>query len=189
MTPDGDNIYNGELSIPIDNDNVVDPFFFNLRDVVVTLNAPTELARATYKLGTETSGRIVVLDDEKPVMKIRAISTNLIEADNVTADFEIYSVASPNKLLPLKFFVTPNSFADLSNFVVNDLGSITKDLDFTNDKTSVVLSIPIINDDLSESNGVVRIDISSGTDYEVGTPSRAQVAVTDDDCGSNYQNR
>ena len=32
-----------------------------------------------------------------------------------------------------------------------------------------------------KDNGVVRIDISSGTDYEVGTPSRAQVAVTDDD--------
>ena len=69
--PDGDNVYIGILSIPIDDDNVVDIGFI-IPDVQVTLNTPLDLARATYKLGSTTMGTITVHDNEVPLLAIRS---------------------------------------------------------------------------------------------------------------------
>ena len=157
--PDGDNVYIGILSIPIDDDNVVDIGFI-IPDVQVTLNTPLDLAKATYKLGSTTMGTITVHDNEVPLLAIRATSSNITEGDNDTADFEIYGVASPDKLLTIRYYIIDSSFvnSDITT-AENELDRNYQfaELDFTNGKTTATLSIPIVNDDLAENDGIVKV--------------------------------
>ena len=62
--PDGDGTYSGELSVALDNDDVGEA----TGDITITLN-PNPTA---YELGTTTSGRITIWDDDAPELKVTA---------------------------------------------------------------------------------------------------------------------
>ena len=131
--PDGDGTYTGELSVPLDNDEIGDI----TGDITATLNTnPT-----TYQLGSTTTGRITVWDDDAPELKVTA-GNSITEADNISANFVISAEVSPNDFVMVRY-----TLAESEDFIDNEGADKVAHLDFRNNSKEATLSIPIINDD------------------------------------------
>ena len=184
--PDGDNIYQGEITIPIVDDDTQEFLFLN-GNLKLTLNSDP-VTPATYRLGTVSEGIVVAYDDEIPQYRLDAIAPKVVEAENATADFAVTSIASADRIVPVRYQVKPSSFVDstLTGQGTDD-NYQTAMLDFTGKSKTATLSIPITNDDTAEANGDLTVVLVASNlipaAYAIGTiaENTAQVTIIDDD--------
>ena len=104
------------------------------------------------------------------------------------ATFRVSAEVSPNKQLTIHYIVSGDSSESSdSNFLTpTQLGEQNKILNFSLNVTSVNLTIPLINDNNMEDDGVIVVTIiddknKSGLTYTVGTQNIAKIDVIDDD--------
>ena len=173
---DSDSIYNGTLVVDIHDDDIRE----FTGEIALTLNNDTQSPK-TYDLGSTTRGKISVYDDDLPLLSIASITSSITEADNVTADFEVSSISSVNRYIPVRYQISSNSFVD-------DDGTIKEVyLDFSNGATSATLSIPVVNDENSEADDEIVLTLRSSNkippSYVLASApdNTARVSVYDDD--------
>ena len=173
---DSDSIYNGTLVVDIHDDDIRE----FTGEIALTLNNDTQSPK-TYVLGSTTRGKISVYDDDLPLLSIASITSSITEADNTTADFEVSSISSVNRYIPVRYQISSNSFVD-------DDGTIKEVyLDFSNGATSATLSIPVVNDENSEADDEIVLTLRSSNiippSYVLASApdNTARVSVYDDD--------
>ena len=137
--PDGDNTYIGELTIPLENDDIGEA----TGDIQVVLNADPN-ATKSYQLGTTTTGTISILDDDAPELRVIA-GPSVIEADNTDANFTALAKISPNKFVTVRY-----DLSESQDFILNEGPNKSKILDFTNNKTRATIPIRLNNDTMRD---------------------------------------
>ena len=170
---DGDKVYNGMITIPIDDDPNGEP----TGSVKLRINTNT----GVYRLGSTTEGIVTIRDDDGPELKIKA-GDSVTEAENATADFVFSAEVSPNDLVTIRYdLAVTGDFIDI-------VGTIqTAQLDFSNGAKQATLSIPIVNDRLREDNGTATVtllsdDINRVTYIVAAAPNNsATLNIIDDD--------
>ena len=173
---DGDSTYEGELSIPLDDDEISEM----TGDFKLTLNnAPVSID--PYRLGSTTEGTITVWDDDAPELKITA-GNQITEAENVSADFVISAEVSPNQTITVLY-----NLSESHEFIESEGMGKTANLDFSNNATEATLSIPITSDADVEDDGTITVTLTPDnldtlTYTLASSPNHtAIVSVVDDD--------
>ena len=170
---DGDGTYNGEFSVPLDNDDIGEV----TSDIKLTLNANS----LTFNVGSTTEGIITVWDDDAPELEITA-GESVIEGDNVFANFVVSAEVSPNDNVLVRY-----DLAESHSFIANEGTGKTSLLDFSNGATEATLPIAITNDDEIERAGTITITLTADTadpiTYTLATSpnNTASVNAIDDD--------
>ena len=172
--PDGDDIYNGVLEVPLDDDSNGEI----TADIKLILNAKT----TAYHLGSSTMGVLTVWDNDAPELRVSAITATVTEATNAQANFKISAEVSPNE--PVTIFY---SLAESHDFIVGESINKQQELNFSNGVKEVTLPIAITNDNTIEENGTITFtlfgDLSFQTNYFAAfSPNNSAVInVVDDD--------
>ena len=189
---DGSGNFTQDISILLDNDEIGEA----TGEISVVLHDPasTTPGNQLYSLGTRSSEKVTIYDDDAPELSI-ADGTAVVEGTDSEASFPITAKVSPNKELTVRYTVSqPNTGYDFAL----STGTTTARLDFTNGKTTAMLPIALVADNRAESSGIVRVvleeipaTIDTGTgevildrQYTVSTApgeSFADVMVTDND--------
>ena len=123
-----------------------------------------------YRVGTPSSATVTVTDDDVPAVSVAAGTSSVEEGDDV----EFTLTATPAPAEPLTVAV---SWSETGSY-----------LDGTPEST---VTIPVSgtatvtasteDDGADEADGTVTLTVDSGDGYTVGTPSSADVTVTDND--------
>ena len=143
--PDKDSTFEGELLVPIDNDIVGEA----TGDFKLTLNAKSTV----YRLGARTEGKITVLDDDAPELRIIA-GDPVAEAEGAVANFIISAEVSPNEEVEIRY-----NLAESHNFIDSEGTNLPKRLNFAGGATEAILPIPINNDGTVEDNGTITVTL------------------------------
>ncbi len=165
----------GEITKKIAVDIIGDTEKESHENFTVGLTNPSTGASIAISSAT---GRII--SDDAPNLEIVA-GSSVTEADDVVATFTISTNdESPNDTITVYYNLTESG-----NFIDIEGNNKTINLDFTNGSTDDTLSIPIINDTESESEGTITVtlipDKADPISYFVAVNSEARVRVTDDD--------
>ena len=151
--PDGDQTYSGEFPVVLHKDTAGEP----TADIQLTLNAhPTD--SDTYRLGSTTTGVITVYDDDAPELSISAVTPTITEGANVTADFLVSAVVSPNKMITVRY-----DLAESQDFIDNEGTDKTEILDFSGGSKEETLSITTANDTTNEIDGTITVTLTADT--------------------------
>ena len=143
--PDGDNTYDGELSVPLVNDSVGE----GPGDITLTVNA----SPIVYRLNLNTVSVITMWDDDAPQLKVTA-GESVTEGVNGSVDFHISTPVSPNKFINVRY-----NLVDSFNSITDEgLGKITR-LDFTNGKKMATLSFTLVDDSHVGIDGAVSLTL------------------------------
>ena len=143
--PDGDNTYDGELSVPLINDSVGE----GPGDITLTVNA----SPIVYRLNLNTVSVITMWDDDAPQLKVTA-GESVTEGVNGSVDFHISTPVSPNKFINVRY-----NLVDSFNSITDEgLGKITR-LDFTNGKKMATLSFTLVDDSHVGIDGAVSLTL------------------------------
>ena len=102
-------------------------------DIKLTLNPDTNVPSDLPTWNRSLKVRLTVLDDDAPELSVSAISTSIIEADNVSANFKVSAEISPNKEVTVRYHLT-----DSGDFIAKTDTGIGKtiELDFRGGKWS-----------------------------------------------------
>ena len=124
-----------------------------------------------YTVGAPSSAVVTVTDDDvTPTVSVAAGTSPVTEGTNVSFTL----TATPAPATPLTVAVSwsdPGSFLTgtrPSTVTISTLGTAT-------------VSASTEDDSIDEADGTVTLTVGSGSGYTVGTPSSADVRVTDDD--------
>ena len=172
--PDGDNIYNGELEVTLDEDSVGEV----TGDIKVTLNAKPMI----YRLASSIEGVMTVWDNDAPELKISAVTETITEAVGANANFKISAEVSPNEAVTIHY-----DLAESQNFIDNEGTDKSYNLDFSNNAKEATLPIAITNDNTIEENGTITVTLNADTDsqfeytLDANVDHTAVVNVVDDD--------
>ena len=140
-------------------------------DVKVTVGTGTG-----YTVGTPSSAKVTVNDDDAPAATIKAGTSPVTEGTAATFTVEL-STAAPTGGLSIALTVADASGSD---FVASS-NEGAKTLAFNAGDTSKTYTVATVADSVDEANGAVKVTVGSGTGYSVGSPSSASVTVNDDD--------
>ena len=140
-------------------------------DVTVTVGTGTG-----YTVGTPSSAKVTVNDDDAPAATIKAGTSPVTEGTAASFTVEL-STAAPTGGLTIALTVADASGSD---FVASS-NEGAKTLAFNAGDTSKTYSVATVADTVDEANGDVTVTVGTGTGYTVGSPSSASVTVNDDD--------
>ena len=140
-------------------------------DVTVTVGSGTG-----YTVGSPSSAKVTVNDDDAPAATIKAGTSPVTEGTAATFTVQL-STAAPEGGLSIALTVADASGSD---FVASSYEG-SKTLAFNAGDTSKTYSVATVADTVDEANGDVKVTVGTGTGYTVGTPSSATVTVNDDD--------
>ena len=140
-------------------------------DVTVTVGSGTG-----YTVGSPSSAKVTVNDDDNPAATIKAGTSPVTEGTAASFTVQL-STAAPEGGLTIALTVADASGSD---FVASS-NEGSKTLAFNAGDTSKTYSVATVADTVDEANGDVTVTVGSGTGYTVGTPSSAKVTVNDDD--------
>ena len=140
-------------------------------DVTVTVGSGTG-----YTVGTPSSAKVTVNDDDAPAATIKAGTSPVTEGTAASFTVELSS-AAPTGGLTIALTVADASGSDF----VASANEGSKTLAFNAGDTSKTYSVATVSDTVDEANGAVKVTVGSGTGYTVGSPSSASVTVNDDD--------
>ena len=140
-------------------------------DVTVTVGSGTG-----YTVGTPSSAKVTVNDDDAPAATIKAGTSPVTEGTAASFTVEL-STAAPTGGLTIALTVADASGSDF----VASANEGSKTLAFDAGDTSKTYSVATVADTIDEANGDVTVTVGSGTGYTVGSPSSASVTVDDDD--------
>ena len=146
--PDDNDIYRGELMLPIDNDLMGE----STASVKVSLNA----SPSTYRLSSNLEGTITIFDDDAPELNAEITTSTLTEGVNDFADVVITAKVSPNKIINVRY-----NLAELAgrNYIDNEGNGLSSPLDFSNGATEATISVPIVNDETKEDSGSISVTL------------------------------
>ena len=137
-------------------------------DGTVTL---TVTGGSGYTVGTPSSADVTVTDDDvTPTVSVAADTSPVTEGTNVSFTL----TATPAPAAPLTVAVSLSETGDF----LSDTGPSEVTIP-TSGEVRVTASTE--NDSVDEADGTVTLTVGSGSGYTVGTPSSADVTVTDDD--------
>ena len=159
--PDGDGTYTGELSVPLDDDEIGEA----TGDIKLTINADPD-AEQTYRIGTATEGVITIWDNDAPELSISARNLLVKEDQGASVDFIISAKVSPNKdvdifyrLEEMNDVAAATDIEGIADFIDSETKGKRKTLDLNDGKTEVTISIPIIFDNDDEPNGIITLTL------------------------------
>ena len=140
-------------------------------DVTVTVGTGTG-----YTVGTPSSAKVTVNDDDAPAATIKAGTSPVTEGTAASFTVQL-STAAPEGGLSIALTVADASGSDF----VASANEGAKTLAFNAGDTSKTYSVATVADTVDEANGDVKVTVGTGTGYTVGTPASASVTVNDDD--------
>ncbi len=161
--PAGDTMADVEI-VPID-----DPEFEGTESVVLTV-----VAGADYDVTTPSGGTITIVDDERPVVTVRA-TLDASEAGPVDGAFEISRTGPTQESLAVSFGV----LGDAENGV--DFETIDPAVVIPVGESSVLVPVRPIDDVEIEGAETVVLALAADSEYELGAPALAAVTLADDD--------
>ena len=171
------NSYTASLELDIENDMVAEANGF----ITVTLIATGGTA-SDYTLGSNISEKVIVYDNDMPVLSIAGGAT-VAEGSGAKATFTITSVVDVTERLRVLY--RPDD--GIGNFLIGDTAGNNQIafLDFSGGKTAT-LTLDIADDEVAEEAGMVSVtllaDDASPINYSViASSNTGSVAVTDDD--------
>ena len=132
---------------------------------------------STYTLGTTFGITVNVADnDDLPVINI-ADASPVVEGIDLNAVFTLTAShpASETRTINVSVFGATGFIPSRQIPTTATLAALS---------TTATLNIPIEDDDVDEADGIITVTISAPSnvdDYQIGTESSAQVAVSDDD--------
>ena len=173
--------YVANLPIPI-HDDLIGESTGEISVELLTDNQPAE----TYRIDTSSSNTVnaTIWDDDAPELRITA-GTFVTEDRDQNAMFTVAGHLSPNRNLTL-YYTTSQPETGAGNFLTNE-GADSQSLNFTNNKTSVSLLIPIATDNIAELDGSITVTLAPDqadpiTYTTTNSPQNfASVQVIDDD--------
>ena len=122
-----------------------------------------------YTVGTPSRADVTVTDETVPAVSVEAVSTPVAEG----ADVSFTLTATPAPAAPLTVEV---SWSERGSFLT---GTRPETVTIPTSGT-VTVSASTENDGVDEADGTVTLTVEGGDGYTVGTPSRADVTVTDE---------
>ena len=153
---DGDNTYRGVLSVPLDNDTTGEA----TAEVMVTLDANPLL----YRLGSITTGKITVYDDDAPELILSTTTESVTESFDQFVVFVLTAKISPNKIVDLRYNLVENKLNGKNFIADEDEGNgVSSPLDFRNGITEVRLPFAILDDNVVKNGGEVSIEVIDDT--------------------------
>ena len=152
------------------------------RRVIVTVDQS-----ANYTVGNPSSASVTVNDNDStspspsppttPTITIRSGNPNPV-TEGAGANFTV--TATPPPLSPLNVTVTVTQTGD---FVAS--GNLSSQTVTIPPSGSMTHTVATVNDTMMETNGMVRVTVSQGAGYTVGSLASAAVRVNDDDDGTS----
>ena len=152
--------------------------------VIAVDNDEFSQGKRLHVAGTATSGSRVITQPQQltieideddvpsvPTLSIEAVNGKVVEGNPV--EFKVSVTPTPDTTLVINLDVQESG----DMIAGTEPDSVT----LPAGDSSVVLSIATEDDDSVESDSVISVELKAGTDYEIGTPSRASVTATDDD--------
>ena len=138
----------------------------------ITLTSST-----SYTLGTISSVTVNVTDNDDPPVISIADATAVVEGTDANAVFTLTASNPVSQSRSINVSIT-----GATGFVQPDQIPTTATLDANS--TTATLNIPIHNDEIDESDGIITVTISAPTntdDYQIGSSNVGEVSVSDDD--------
>ena len=160
------NMTTATFTVATQGDNVDEPN----GSVRVTVSSGTG-----YTVGSTSSASVAVNDDDVTI----TISGGSAVTEGTAASFTVTASEAPSAALTVNLSVAETSGTN-SDFVASgDEGSKTATI--AANMTTATFTVATQGDNVDEPNGSVRVTVSSGTGYTVGSASSASVTVNDDD--------
>ena len=185
--PDGDNIYTGEISITLINDDDKEA----TGEIRVTLTSD-HLSPNTYTLGRslEITDTTLIYDDDAPELSIESAGDVGESPDALNPTMAVFNVTAPankNDSITVNYRLEESTGVGVGDFIADgNQGEQTAPLDFSSNKNSATLSIPIVSDDDPEGVSTVTVTLldegTPGTTYYVNSANSSDsLEVSDDD--------
>ena len=131
-----------------------------------------------YTQGSPSSASVTVTDNDgtttTPTVTISADASPVTEG--TAASFTVSANPAPNAPLNVSVAVTQNG-----DFAASGAIGTNQTVTIPANQTSATYTVGTVNDSTDEANGRVTVTVTDGTDYTVGSPASATVAVTDND--------
>ena len=165
MIPAGDT--SALLTVSTEDDTMNEPS--GTLTVEVTVNADYTVAAAP------SNQAIVVVNDNDGMAEpsITITADNASVAEGTPATFTVTADVAPTSNLTVNVSVTQSG-----DFLS---GTLPTTVMIPTTTTTATLTVSTVGDSTDELDGTVTATVTPGTGYMVGTPSSAEVAVTDDD--------
>ena len=176
-----------DISITLNDDDIREV----TGQVEVVLNNPVSTTSISqfYQVGSQSSARVTIWDDDAPELSIANPASGITEGRFVS--FPVTAKVSPNKVITVRYRIDqPGTGYDF----VSRTGIKTTTLDFSHSRTERNLFFSIIDDNRAENNGIVRVTLlPDNSTNEEGDPTPAytvssvagenvaEVIVTDND--------
>jgi hypothetical protein len=148
-----------------------------VESVILTL-----VGSAQYDLGSSASATLTIADDDLAIVSITAIDARAYERLALDGlKFLVERIGQTNSDLSIEFGLggTANSASDYTG---ENGGGLPVRIGLSAGQISQSLVVQPFNDDVLEENETVIITLYSGsTEYEVGTPNRAEGVIVDDE--------
>ena len=130
------------------------------------------LANGTgYTVGSPSSATVTIKDDEALV---RVSATDTLAGEPGTGTFT-FTRTAPLKALTVNFKVSGTAAAG------SDYRAIGTTVSFAAGSAMATKTVKVLNDHLVEGDETVRVTLTCGAGYNVGSPSAATVTIRDDD--------
>jgi hypothetical protein len=133
------------------------------------------LAAGSYVIGNPSSATVTVLDDDRSTVTIAANDPNAAETTGNPGQFTLTRTAPTTGALAVTVALSGNA----TN--TTDYSTIASTVNFAANETSRAINVTPVNDSAIEGEELVTVTISSGASYDIGTPSFANVTITDND--------
>ena len=182
FTPDDNDLFSAEISVPIVNDETPEPD----GSIQITLEPDSNVGiLQTYTLGSQSSFTVNIWDDDLLELTISA-GEDVFEGPLVKANFIIYATQMPKPNLRIQY--TPTSQNFLATGVTGQVQT-SEALTFvksgTGDTYMSILSIDIVADDLQEADEQLTVELAEDNlyppKYTLGETLTAVINVFDDD--------
>ena len=161
------------LQIPIEDDSNEE------LDGIITVTISDPTNADDYQIGSASSAQVSVSDNDEnttPTITI-ADATAVVEGTDTNAVFTLTTSHTVRDARTINITIS-----GATSFIQS--GQIPTSVSFPSLSTSTELRIPIEDDDVEEADGAITVTLSAPTnanDYQIGSPSSAQVSVTDND--------
>jgi hypothetical protein len=135
----------------------------------------TLLADPAYVLTTKTKGTATIVDDELPVVTIKASDTTASEPGTDTGRFTITRVGDKKFALSVNLTIAGSASNGADYVLINETLVIPPNL------ATAVINVTPLDDPQFEGPEVVSFTIAQGVGYVVGTPEASSISIVDDE--------
>ena len=128
----------------------------------------------TYLVGEPGEAEVVVLDDDLATVTIVALATPIVEGETAAFEVRLSRAASASGL------AVQVALSQEGDFAASPLPEL-RAVQVGGGETTATVSVPTVDDAVTEDDGKIIARVQQAETYLVGTPGEAEVAVLDDD--------